>query len=129
MQARDTNQVELAMRSGLVVSRVNNYLQGHYRTITPAHLVGIVKGLDGTPTDNAALIQAYLYDLLPERARGLIDVRCNGARESGKWKLPTDGLPTDFAEKIRDLYVLCATRAKVRQRTAEWIALMRETKE
>jgi transcriptional regulator with XRE-family HTH domain len=38
MQERGVNQVQLAQRAGLAVSRLNNYLQGKYRTITPAHL-------------------------------------------------------------------------------------------
>ncbi len=37
-------------------------------------------------------------------------------------------LPPDFAAAFRDLYRLCVSRPKVRQRTAGWGEIMRETK-
>jgi len=86
MQDRGVNQVQLFERSGIAVSRVNNYLQGKYRTIKPAHLAAISTALGGATADNAALIQAYLYDLLPEECRGLVEIRIPGARETGHWK-------------------------------------------
>lgn len=127
MQERGLNQVRLAGLAGLAVSRLNNYLHANYCTIKPAHLAAISAALGGTPADNAALVQAYLFDLLPENCRGLVEVRVPGANRAGKWKVPSKGLPTDFAAALRDLYVLCVSRAKVRERTAEWIKLMRET--
>jgi hypothetical protein len=84
--------------------------------------------LSDTPADNAALVQAYLYVLLPDGCRGLVDIRVPGARETGRWKVPLKGLPRDFAAALRDLYVLCVSNARVRQRTAEWVQIMRETK-
>lgn len=128
MQERGINQVQLHDQTGIAVSRVNNYLHGIYRTIKPAHVAAICKALGATPADEAAMIQAYLFDLLPEGCRGLVDIRVPGARETGKWQFPSKGLPKDFAAALQDLYVLCASNAKVRQRTGEWIALMRETK-
>lgn len=128
MQDRGVNQVQLSQRSGIAVSRVNNYLQGKYRTIKPAHLEAISSGLGGTPADNATLIQAYLYDLLPDDCRGLVDVRVLGAKETGRWEVPSKDLSKAFAGALRDLYVLCVSNVKVRQRTADWIEIMRGTK-
>jgi transcriptional regulator with XRE-family HTH domain len=128
MQERGVNQVLLSERSGIAVSRVNNYLQGKYRTIKPAHLEAISAALGGTPADNAALIQAYLFDLLPEECRGLVEIRVPGAKETGRWSVPSKGLPKWFAAALRELYVLCASNATVRQRTAEWVKMMREMK-
>jgi hypothetical protein len=42
--------------------------------------------------------------------------------------VPTKGLSNDFATDFADLYKLTVSNAKVRQRTAEWIAIMEETK-
>lgn len=128
MQERGVNQVLLSQRSGVVVSRINNYLHGRYRTIKPAHLEAISAALGGTPADNAVLIQAYLFDLLPDECRGLVEIRVPGIKESGRWKVPSKGLPKDFAAALRELYVLCVSRVKVRQRTAGWIEIMRKTK-
>jgi len=127
MQEHGVNQVELSQRAGLAVSRLNNYLHGNYRTITPAHLGAIFGALGGTPAENASLVQAYLFDLLPGDCRGLVEIRIPGAREAGKWEVPSNGLPRDFAAALRNLYVLCVLSVKVRQRTREWIAIMRET--
>ena len=127
MQARGINQVQLGSLTGIAVSRVNNYLQGGYRTIKPAHIAAIFEALGGTPADSAALVQAYLFDLLPDTCRGLVDIRMQGARESGKWEVPSNGLAKDFAAEFQDLYVLCASNAKVRHRTSEWVSLMHDT--
>ncbi len=127
MQARGVSQAQLAERAGIAVSRVNNYAQGNYRTMKPAHLLAIVTALGGKPANDSLLVQAYLYDLLPERCRGTVEIRVPGARESGKWEVPSKGLPEGFADAFRDLYVLCASNARVRQRTAQWVAIMRET--
>lgn len=55
-------------------------------------------------------------------------IRVVGARETGRWRVPSKGLPEKFAAEFADLYKLTVSNAKVRQRTAEWIAIMRETK-
>lgn len=78
MQARGVNQVALSTGAGLAVSRVNNYLRGNYRTIKPTHLAAIVRALDPTPADLAALVEAYLFDLLPGSCRGLVEIRTPG---------------------------------------------------
>lgn len=105
MQERDINQVQLSERAGLAVSRLNNYLQGKYRTVKPAHLEALSAALGGTPADNAALVQAYLFNLLPENCRGLVEIRVPGVRESGKWEVPSKGLPKDFAATFKNLYL------------------------
>jgi transcriptional regulator with XRE-family HTH domain len=128
LQERGFNQVQLHELTGIAISRVNNYLHGVYRTIKPAHVEAISKALCNTPASRAALIQAYLFDLIPEGCRGWVDIRVHGAKETGKWKVPAKGLPEGFADAFRNLYVLCASNPKARQRTAEWIELMRETK-
>jgi transcriptional regulator with XRE-family HTH domain len=129
MQDRGVNQVQLSQRTGIAVSRLNNYLKGNYRTVTPAHAAAIFEALGGTPMDNAVLIQAYLFDLLPDGCRGLVEIRVPGVREAaGKWEVPSKGLPGEFAAAFRALYVLCVSNVKVRQRTAEWVEMMRETK-
>jgi transcriptional regulator with XRE-family HTH domain len=128
MQAQNINQVQLSKQTGMAVSRINNYLQGSYRTVTVAHFDAICSALGSTPANKAALVQGYLFELLPNECRGNVDIRTPGAREAGKWEVPSKGLPKDFAEKFRDLYVLCASNPKVRRRTKEWIELMSETK-
>lgn len=128
MQERGVNQTQLSQRASLAVSRVNNYLQGKYRNIKPAHLEAISAALGGTPANNAALIQAYLFDLLPDDCRRLVEIGIPGAKETGRWKVPSKGLPKWFATALRDLYVLCVSSVKVRERTAGWVEIMRETK-
>lgn len=127
MQTRGVNQVTLSARSGIAASRINNYLQGKYRTIRRAHLAAIVTALAPGPADIGALVEAYLFDLLPESCRGLIEIQTPDARESGRWTVPTKGLPADFADAFRDLYRLCVNEPKVRERTMEWVGMMRET--
>jgi hypothetical protein len=107
---------------------LNNYVHGNYRTIKPAHLAAICNAVSSTATDTAALVEAYLFDLLPESCRGLIEIRVPGAVNTGKWDVPTKGLPANFAAALRDLYVLCVANPKARERTAEWVEIMRETK-
>ena len=60
MQERGINQVTLGAKAGLAVSRINNYLQGHFRTIKPAHVAAICKALETTPADTAALFKRTL---------------------------------------------------------------------
>lgn len=126
MQECDVNQVELARRASVAVSRVNNYLAARYRTVTPQHAAAIFNSLPGSPESRATLCQAYLFDLLPDTCRGWIDVRLPGTKEGRRWTVPSKHLPTEFAIALRDLYILCVSDVKVRERTAEWIQMMRE---
>lgn len=126
MQEHGVNQVQLSERTGIAVSRINNYLRGNYRTIRPGH-AGLMAAAFGGTT-GAALVEAYLYDLLPPKCRGLVEVSYPG-HKTGKWNVPVKGLPGEFAGQWEAFYRLCASSATVRERTAEWAALMRETKE
>jgi transcriptional regulator with XRE-family HTH domain len=125
MQERGINQVELSRRTGIAVSRVNNYLKGHYRTIRPSHAGALAEALGGGAA-GGVLTEAYLFDLIPEGCRGVIEIRHPGTKAGRGWAVPSKGLSQEFAGKFVDLYRLCASSAKVRQRTAEWIRIMRE---
>jgi transcriptional regulator with XRE-family HTH domain len=125
MQERGVNQVELSRRTGIAVSRVNNYLRGKYRTIKPPHVGAIVEALGGAKA-SGVLAEAYLFDLLPESCCGLVEVKYPGMPTSGKWAPPSKGLSRDFAEQLQDLYRLCVSSVKVRQRTKSWIEILRE---
>jgi hypothetical protein len=127
MQTHGLNQVQLAAATGIAISRVNNYLQGHYRSIKPVH-VGAIAGAIGGGAAGAVLVEAYLYDLLPPGCRGLVEVKYPGQKSGKGWAVQVTGLPKDFANQWQAFYKLCAADAKVRERTSEWLALMRETK-
>jgi len=126
MQDRGVNQVELSRRTGIAVSRINNYLHGKYRTIKPAHVAAIFEALGGKSEDNAVLVQVYLVDLIAVECRRWIEIKIPGAKPAGKWAVPSKGLPRAFAAALKDLYLLCVSNVKVRQRTKEWIAIMGE---
>ncbi len=125
MQERGVNQVELSRRTGIAVSRINNYLKGKFRTVKPAHVGAMVEALGGGKAAGV-LVEAYLFDLLPENCRGLVEVKYPGMPTGGKWTPPSKGLSRDFAGLLRDLYRLCVTSVKVRERTEGWIKIMRE---
>jgi hypothetical protein len=125
MQEIDVNQVELSRSTTIAVSRVNNYLQGKYRTVKPAHLGAIVEALGGAKT-GGLLVEAYLFDLLPVCFRGLVEIKYPGMLKGGKWTPPSKGLGPEFASQFADLYKLCVTSVNVRQRTQGWIEVMRE---
>jgi len=57
-----------------------------------------------------------------------LNIRAAGAREPGKWLVPSKGLPKDFAAQFADLDKLTVSSATVRRRTAKWVAIMREAK-
>jgi transcriptional regulator with XRE-family HTH domain len=126
MQEHDVNQVDLAQRTGIAVSRINSYLFGKYRTIKPAHAGQMAAAFGGT--DGAALIEAYLYDLIPPECRGLVEVKYPDQKTGKGWTVPVKGLPQEFAGQWADFYRLCASSATVRERTSEWLRLMADTK-
>jgi transcriptional regulator with XRE-family HTH domain len=128
IQERGVNQVELNKLTGIAVSRINNYVHGKYRTIRPAHLTAIFEALGGSNAENAVLVQAYLLDRISEECRRWVGIRIPGVKETGKWAVPSKGLSPAFAGAFKDLYLLCVSNVKVRQRTAEWVEIMRETK-
>lgn len=126
MQEHGVNQVQLSEATGIAVSRINNYVYGHYRTIKPVHVAALAAAFSGTA--GTALVEAYLYDLLPPECRGLVEIKYPG-QKGGQWAVPVKGLPKDFAGQWEAFYRLCAADAKIRERTSEWLALMRETKD
>lgn len=127
MQEKGVTQVELARRTGIAVSRINNYVKGRYRTVRTSHVERIA-GAFGGPGPGGLLVEAYLHDLVPERLRGLFEVRYPDMPKATKWSLPSKRLPQPFADGFRELYFLCAANVTVRERTQEWIQLMRETR-
>ena len=60
MERNGINQVQLGAATGIAVSRVNNYLQGKYRTIRPDHLKLIAKAVGRTPEETGELARAYI---------------------------------------------------------------------
>jgi len=126
MQENAMNQVTVAERAGIAVSRINNYLHGRYRTVTKQHADALATAFGGGQS-GAALIEAYLLDLVSEECRGWIEVRYPGMPTGSKWLFPVKGLNRDFASKFTKLYRFCVSSAVVRRRTKEWIAIMRET--
>jgi hypothetical protein len=70
----------------------------------------------------------YLLDRISGECRRWVDIRASGARDAGRWQVPSKGLKPDFAAALKDLYLLCVSDVEVRRRTAEWIAIMRETR-
>lgn len=126
METSGVNQVELARRTGIAISRINNYLYGKYRTIKPRHAGALAEAFGGTA--GSVLVEAYLYDLLPPECRSLIEIRFPGRKTGKGWAVEVKGLDREFAGQWEEFYRLCASSATVRERTAEWIALMRETK-
>ena len=126
MQERAVNQVQLSQCTGIAVSRINNYLKGKFRTVKPAHVEAMVAALGGSKAAGG-LVEAYLFDLLPEDCRGLIEVKYPGMPTGGKWTPPTKGLGRGFAGQFQDLYRMCVTSVKVRERTEAWIGIMRES--
>ena len=47
-------------------------------------------------------------------------------RVAAKWKVPVRDLPKEFAAQFVELYRLCASSVRVRERTREWIKMMTE---
>lgn len=120
------NQITVATRSGITVSRINNYLHGRYCTVAKKHAEALATAF-GKGKAGAALTEAYLLDLVSEECRRWIEIKFPEMSSSTKWMVPTKGLNRDFAEKMSDLYRLCVSSALVRRRTKEWIAIMRES--
>ena len=125
MQEAKANQVELARRTGISVSRINNYLRGNYATVTVGHAESLAAL--APPGRGAALIEAYLMDLVPEECRRWVEIRYPGMPAGLRWNVPAKGLPPEFAGQFAELYRLCVSSARVRERTKEWIAIMRES--
>jgi transcriptional regulator with XRE-family HTH domain len=114
-------QVELAAASGIAVSRVNNYLQGKYRTIRPDHLASIADVAGRTPAQRGELARAYVMDLLPEKLHGAIGLGMAGAGSSRPAFSEKSLLPATAREALATLQALGVRSAKARSRM-QWFA-------
>ena len=127
MQKHGVNQVTLARKTGIAVSRINNYLQAKYRTIKPAHIQAICEAVTEETGERAELAKIYLLDMMPEELKSFIEIKAlNASKDQENWFLQKNRLPKDFAGEFETLYKLCVSMHKVRARTAEWIQIMRE---
>jgi len=126
MEHNQVNQVELSKRTGIAVSRVNNYLQGKYRTIRPDHIGRILESVTTAKVERANLTEAYAMDLLPDSAKGLVAIRVD-TMDMASWYLQRNRLPSSFAKKFEALYRLCVDHPKARAYTDVWIELLAQS--
>lgn len=119
-------QIEVARQTGIAVSRINNYLQGKYRTIRPDHIDKIIGVVAINKSERARLAEAYVMDLLPDVAKGLVSIKAD-ASDMGSWYLQRNRLPGAFATEFEDLYRLCVDHPTVRVRTSVWIELVKDS--
>ena len=123
MERNGVNQVQLAAATGIVVSRVNNYLHGKYRTIRPDHLGLLAKGAARTPAERLELVRAYLLDLLPADLQAEVRIGAAGGagRASGRAGPERSLLPRRTGAALAQLEALGARSAKARARI-HWFA-------
>ena len=127
MQKHGINQVTLSRKTGIAVSRINNYLQAKYRTIKPAHIQAICEAVSDQSSERAELVKIYLLDMMPEELKPFVEIKAlNSPKDHENWFLQRNRLPKDFAGDFESLYKLCVSVQKVRARTAEWIQIMQE---
>ncbi len=130
MEKNHLNQVQLSAAAGIVVSRINNYLHGKYRTIRPDHLEALVKSVTCTEAERDELIRTYLLDLLPEGLQGVI--RVEGVRGSGHApdrrgaKPDKPLLPVTTAAALAELQLLGARSAKARSRLEQFAEILHD---
>lgn len=75
MERNGISQSQIAAATRIAVSRINNYLHGHYRTIRPDHLERIVQVVARNTKERSELVRAYLLDLLPEVLQSETEIR------------------------------------------------------
>jgi len=123
MERNGINQVQLAAATGIAVSRVNNYLQGKYRTIRPDHLGSLAKAVGSNVTERGELVFAYVKDLLPEELHGVIslEVKSEGARPAKQAPSEKSLLPTTAQAALMELQAMSVRSAQARART-QWFA-------
>jgi transcriptional regulator with XRE-family HTH domain len=129
MQRNRINQVQIAASTGIAVSRINNYLQGKYRTIKPDHIARIIEHVTALTFERAELVKTYLLDLLPTTAKPLLELKPvnSHGKEFESWYLQRNRLPGEFAHRFETLYKLCVSQPAVRARTSMWIDMVEET--
>jgi transcriptional regulator with XRE-family HTH domain len=123
MERNGINQVKMAAATGIAVSRINNYVQGKYRTIRPDHLGLMAKAAGRTLAERGELARAYVQDLLPEELHGV--VRLEVAGDDRKPAKPAQSekslLPSAAAAALTELQALSRRSAKARGRL-QWFA-------
>ena len=123
MERNGINQVQLSAATGIAVSRINNYLQGRYRTIRPDHLVFIAKAAGKSKAERSELVRTYLLDLLPECLHDDIHIATIG--EGGKpvkeARPEKSLLPSNATAALAGLQALSLRSAKARARV-QWFA-------
>lgn len=128
MERNGINQVQLAAATGIAVSRINNYLQGKYRTIRPDHLGQLAKAAGRTATERGELARAYVLDLLPEELHS--DLRLEVAGAAGKAARPARPekslLPSAAAAALGEMQALSMRSAKARARMQLFAEILRE---
>lgn len=128
MERNGINQVQLAAATGIAVSRINNYLQGKYRTIRPDHLSRIARAAAGTAAERGELARAYVMDLLPEDLHNDLSLEVTGDRSKGvKSARPEKGLlPAAAVAAMDRLLALSVRSAKARGRMQQFAEILQE---
>jgi transcriptional regulator with XRE-family HTH domain len=123
MERNGINQVRLAASTGIAVSRVNNYLQGRYRTIRPDHLALLAKAAGRSVTEKGELVCAYVKDLLPEELHGVIILELAGDAGKPAKHAPAEKslLPATALSALAELQAMSVRSAKARARM-QWFA-------
>jgi transcriptional regulator with XRE-family HTH domain len=129
MERNGINQVQLAAATGIAVSRVNNYLQGKYRTIRPDHLGLLAKAAGRNVTDRGELVCAYVKDLLPEELHGVIRLEVAGDAGKPAKHAPAAEkslLPTTALAALTELQAMSVRNAKARARMQWFTEILSE---
>lgn len=123
MERNGINQVKMAAATGIAVSRINNYVQGKYRTIRPDHLGLMAKAAGRTLAERGELARAYVQDLLPEELHEVVhlEVAGGGGKLSKETKSENRLLPSTASKALAELKALSVRSAKARMRM-QWFA-------
>ena len=128
MERNVINQVQLAAATDIAVSRINNYLQGKYRTIRPDHLAALAKAAGRNVTERGELVCAYVKDLLPEELHGVIslEVKGDGAKPAKQVPSERNLLPTTALAALTSLQAMSVRSAKARARMQLFTEILEE---
>ena len=128
MEHTGINQVQLSDATGIVVSRINNYLHGKYRTIRPDHLERMVKAVTKDPQEHGELVRSYLLDLLPAAMQTNVRIEwAGGTGKATKQAAAHTGLvPSSTADALTSLRNMSRRSAKARARVELFAAILAE---
>jgi hypothetical protein len=128
MERNDVSQVDASAASSIACSRINNYLQGKYRTIRPDHLASLAQAVGRSTEERGELVRAYILDLLPESLHRIVRIQVEGSgvvpAVSGRDS--RSPLPPTAADAIAQLRSLCLRNAKARARMQWFVEILRE---